>query len=521
MALELRFVSSFFTRSKKTVRNVFLKQERDIQSQDLTLKKMLYKARNTQLGKHYGFDKILIQKDVQNEFRKRVPIHNYELMHNWWSLEFAGERNVSWPGIPKFFAMSSGTSQGSSKFIPVTNDQLKAMLRGGKRQLFSIFKTDIPKNFLAKHYLQLGGSTDLNFDGLKYSGDLSGILSSRFPFWFERLSKPSKEIRFEKDWYQKMERMVAEAPNWDVAILSGGPAWIKMLLERIIQRYELRNIHELWPNLTVYSWGATSISPYKKQIDDMLGKPIYYFESYIASEGFISFQKKLNSTGMGLAFRNNMFFEFLPFNEVNFDEDGELTKNARAIGIKDVEEGVNYAIVITTCAGAWRYLIGDTIEFTNAAASEIKITGRTKQYLSLCGEHLTVDNMNQGIERTALELNLNIAEYSVRGLKYPDGSLGHCWFIAYPTAMKKPSIEIVRNSLDKHLCVLNDDYATERAHVLKKMELFLIPDIDFIDFMEIRGKLGGQAKFPRVMAETVYQEWAKFLGARHQIDIFA
>ncbi len=520
MAQNLFMASSLFTRSKKIVKNVFSKQERYIQSQDITLKKMLYKARNTQFGKHFGFDQILIQKDVQFEFRARVPIHNYELMHSWWGRELAGERNVSWPGMPKYFAMSSGTSQGSSKFIPVTDDQLKAMIRGGKRQLFSIFKTDIPKDFLAKHYLQLGGSTDLNFDGSKYSGDLSGILSSRFPYWFEPLSQPSKEIRFEKDWYKKIEKMVAEAPNWDVAFLSGGPAWIKMLLEQIIQRYELSNIHQLWPNLSVYSWGATSISPYKKQIDDMMGKPIYYFESYVASEGFISFQKKVNSTGMALVLRNNMFFEFLAFNEDNFDQDGELKNNARAIGINDVEKGVNYAIVITTCAGAWRYLIGDTVEFTNLAAFEIKITGRTKQYLSLCGEHLTVDNMNQGIERTALELNFGIAEYSVRGLKYPDGSLGHCWFIAYSSEIQKPSIDIVRNSLDKHLCVLNDDYATERAHVLKKMELYLLPEIDFIDFMEIRGKLGGQVKFPRVMAETVYQEWVKFLGARHQLDNF-
>lgn len=520
MSTAKSFLIPLFERAKNVTDILTLKRSRAQNWQDQTLKKMMFKARNTVYGKQYHFEDLLIHHNPVESFRNSVPITNYELMHPWWDREYNGEDNVTWPGTTTYFALSSGTTQGSSKYIPVTRDQLKAISRAVRRQLFAIAKTDVPKDFFTKHYLLVGGSTDLNFDGQKYSGDLSGITTSNLPFWFDFFSRPTNEIKRERDWHQKMEIMVNEAPNWDISMVAGGPAWIKLLFEKIIERYNLNNIHEIWPHLSVFVWGAVALTPYKKQIDAMLGKPIYYFENYLASEGFIASQNKLNTTGMSLVFRNNTYYEFVPFTEENF-VDGNILPNAKALDISEVEEGVEYAILITTSAGAWRYMIGDVVLFTNLEACEIKIIGRTRQFLSLCGEHLSVDNMNQGVERTSEELGFSIPEYSVRGMKFDDNNLGHRWFVAIPEGVEMPDKDLVRSILDRQLCSLNDDYEIERKHVLKTMKIHLLPERDFLDFLDSKGKLGGQAKFPRVMAESVYEEWISFLLDRYQNDTFA
>lgn len=521
MASPKNFLGSLFERAKNVTDVFTLKGARAKKWQDRTLKKMLFHARNTEYGKQFQFESLLISEDTIAKFKQQVPITDYEEMHDWWQREYSGEDNITWPGSAKYFALSSGTTQGASKYIPVTQDQLKAMVRASRRLMFAIAKTDVPKDFFTKHYLMIGGSTDLNFDGQKYSGDLSGITTLHLPFWIDRFSKPTDEIKKERDWHQKLEIMVNEAPNWDIAMIAGGPAWVKMLFERILERYQLNNIHEIWPHLSVYTWGAVSLMPYKDQIDAMLGRPIYYFETYLASEGFIANQNKLKSSGMGLVFRNKMYFEFVPFNLDNFTETGDVKSGAEALDIDEVEEGVDYAILLTTCAGAWRYLIGDVIQFTDVDACEIKIVGRTKQYLSLCGEHLSVDNMNLATLALGKSLGFSVPEFTVRGLKHENGEMGHRWFLAYPLGVEKPDVVESQRILDEALIELNDDYATERKHVLKRMELFWLPESDFLDFMDYRGKMGGQAKFPRVMAEGVYKEWLSFLGSRYQKDTFA
>jgi hypothetical protein len=521
MATPKSFLGPLFERARNVTDVLTLKKARAKKWQDRTLKKMLFQARNTEYGKRYQFESLLIAEDTIAQFKKHVPITDYEAMHDWWQREYNGEDDVTWPGSAKYFALSSGTTQGASKYIPVTQDQLKAIARASRRQLFAIAKTDVPKDFFTKHYLMMGGSTDLNFDGQKYSGDLSGITTLNLPFWIDRFSRPTDEIKKERDWHQKLEIMVNEAPNWDIAMVAGGPAWVKMLFERVIKRYNLNNIHEIWPHLSVYTWGAVSLTPYKDQIDAMLGRPIYYFETYLASEGFIANQNRLNSQGMGLVFRNKMYFEFVPFNLTNFNDTGEIKPEAVALDIDEVEEGVDYAILITTCAGAWRYMIGDVVQFTNVDACEIKIVGRTKQYLSLCGEHLSVENMNRATLALGKQMGFSVPEFTVRGLKYENGEMGHRWFLAYPEGMEKPDSTQAQQILDEVLIALNDDYATERKHVLKRMELFWLPESDFLDFMDHRGKMGGQAKFPRVMPEGVYSEWLSFLGSRYQKDTFA
>jgi hypothetical protein len=354
----------------------------------------------------------------------------------------------------------------------------------------------------------IGGSTDLNFDGKVYSGDLSGITTQNLPYWFEKFSRPSLEIRSTRNWNEKIDKITQEAKNWDVVMIAGVPAWIQILFEKIIAKYNLKNIHDIWPNFSFYIWGGVAIDPYKKSLNVLLDRPIMFFETYLASEGFVAFQARKEAEGMRLNFRNGMFFEFVPFNEQNFDENGNIKSNAVALNIGQVELNKNYAILLTTCSGAWRYLIGDTIKFVNLDLCEIKITGRTKHFLSLCGEHLSVENMNQAIAELSDYLSTPMNEYTVKG--FTDNNIhGHRWFIACDKT--DVSIETIEAKLDEFLINSNDDYATERKHALKHLKINLLPSEEFINWMQEQGKFGSQNKFPRVLSEEKYEEWVSFL----------
>lgn len=504
----LDFIKELFSRGRDVSDFLTFNKSKAVKWQRRTLAKILYKARNTEYGKKYEFNKILISQQMTADFAKHVPINNYSTMHPWWMEEYSGKTNVTWPGNTQYFALSSGTSEGSSKYIPVSEDQLKYMRRASLRQLFAVARTDVPKDFLTKDYLMIGGSSTLQFDGTSYSGDLSGINIKHVPQWFDRFSQPSHEIRAETSWEKKLEKIIEAAPTYDVVMMAGGPAWIKIILEKIIERYQLENIHQLWPNFSAYMWGAVSLSPYRKQIDAMLGKPIKYFETYLASEGFIAFQTREDMEGMRLVMRNGIYFEFLPFNLDNFDENGDVRPEAKALTLEDVKEGVSYALLITTSSGAWRYLIGDTIEFIDLDSCSIKITGRTKHYLSICGEHLSVDNMTEAIRRTADELSKSFSEFTVRGLKH-DNTFGHHWYIACNDS--DTDATLVQQTLDKHLGQLNDDYVVERRHVLTEMKVTLLPESVFMEWMKKEGKMNGQAKFPRVLNDKLYSNWLEFI----------
>jgi len=488
-----------------------LNQEKAYRQQLKTLRKLLVKAESTEFGLKYNFSQILSSKLLYRSFKQHIPPMDYASMHEWWQKAYNGRENVSWPGKIEYFALSSGTSEGSSKYIPVSQDMIKSITRTSIRQIISIAKTEIPKDFLTKDYLMMSGSTSLYFndEGKTYAGDLSGITSSNVPGWFDRFSKPSHDIRGEKSWHNKIDRMVEEAPNWDVVAIAGVPAWIQILFEMIIQRYKLKNIHDLWPNFSVYIWGGVAIEPYQKSLNKLLGQPIMYFETYLASEGFVAYQAKIEGKGMRLNFKNGMFFEFIPFNEDNFDSSGQLKAHAVSMNIKQVELDKEYALMLSTCSGAWRYLIGDTIKFVDLDDCEIKITGRTKHFLSLCGEHLSVDNMNHAISMLSDTLGEPINEFTVKGLSN-NGKHSHHWYIA----CDKKGLNEVKTAelLDQYLVQINDDYATERKHALSQIKLTILPNEKFIGWMQEQGKFGSQNKFPRVLPDPKYKEWLEYLG---------
>lgn len=481
--------------------------------QERTLKKLLKKAENTRFGETYAFSQILSSTDIYEAFSSTVPQGDYLHMLPWWNRCRNGEEDVSWPGKVEYFALSSGTSDGSTKYIPVTKDMIRAIQKASMRQILSVARTDIPKDHLLRDWLMVGGSTQLDFNGTYYAGDLSGITTGKIPLVFQRNSKPEPEIKNSKNWQEKIERITLEAGKWNVGMIAGVPAWIQILFEKIIEHYNLDHIHQIWPNLEVYIHGGVSIKPYRKSLDKLMGRPIRYFETYLASEGFIAFQSRQESEGMRMLLRHGIFYEFVPFNEDNFD-DGNMKQGAQTLPIWKVKEGEEYALLISTCSGAWRYLIGDTVRFTDLDRQEIEITGRTKHFLSLVGEHLSVDNMNCAIEKLSAELNAEMNEYTVIG-KTDHGSFGHHWYIAY----EGPEVEDgeFASRLDLALCELNDDYRVERQHALKELKVELLSPEVFILWMRSRGKEGSQNKFPRVLKGEAADNWVNFVNQNRNV----
>jgi hypothetical protein len=478
-------------------------------AQQRVLKKLLRRARYTAFGQKNKFEQILLSRHPGKTFQQNVPTYNYNKIYNeWWYQTLDGKEDICWPGKIKYFALSSGTSESASKYIPITNDLLKGNKVIMIKQLLSLLTYQgISLSSIGSGMLTLGGSTDLQKGPGYYAGDLSGITAKKSPFWFQPFYKPGKKIAKEKDWNKKLVDIVEKAPQWDIGFLAGVPAWIQMCLEMVIEKYKVKNIHEIWPNLTFFVHGGVSFEPYKVGFEKLLGKPITYVETYLASEGFLAWQYKQNAKGMRLAYNQHIFFEFVPFDENNFDAEGEMVENPEALMIHEVEEDKDYALLISTNAGAWRYLIGDTVRFVNKENAEIIITGRTKHFLSIVGEHLSVDNMNKAIHLVSEEFNLSIPEYGVRG-ENVDSLFGHHWYVACDQSTDEIALA---KAIDEKLLTLNDDYAIERKSALKRIRVTVLKESVFMDFMQAKGKIGGQHKFPRVLKGDLLKDWEIFI----------
>ena len=474
------------------------------------LKKLLNKARFTEFGQHYRFDDILLNNNPAQKFRELVPVHDYNKIYNdWWKKTKEGVPDVTWPGKIRYYALSSGTSEAASKYIPITKEMLRSNTINYLRQLLSLLSYEqLNRKAMTKGFLMLGGATDLQKGKAGwYAGDLSGILARRRPFWFQTFYKPGGKIAAIKDWDEKLSEIVEHAREWDIGYIVGVPAWCQMCMEMVIEHYQVKNIHEIWPNLGFFVHGGVAFEPYKKGFEKLLGKPIVYIENYLSSEGFVGYKTREHAKGMQLILNNNIFFEFVPFDDNNFDSEGNMKENPEAKMIHEVEEDKEYALLMSTNAGAWRYQLGDTIRFVDSIRCEVAITGRTKQFLSLVGEHLSVDNMNKAIQMVSEEMNISIPEYTVAGI--PHGNFfAHKWYVA---CNDNCDAETVRKKIDQHLRVLNDDYAVERDSALKEVFLEKLPEEKFLKFMELKGKLGSQHKFPRVMKGKMLGEWERFL----------
>jgi len=484
--------------------------ENNIRRQQLrVLKNLLRKARFTEFGQQFKFDEALLSKHPGKKFQELVPVYDYNKIYaEWWHKSLENKPDVCWPGKIKYYALSSGTSEAASKYIPITNDLLKGNKMVMIKQLFTLRNyEDLPVKSIGKGWLTIGGSTDLQKKEGYYAGDLSGITQKKAPFWFQPFYKPGKRIARQRDWDKKIEEIVEKAPHWDIGFIVGVPAWIQLTMEKIIERYNLDTIHDIWPNLAFFVHGGVAFEPYQKGFEKLLARPLIYIETYLASEGFIAYQDRQNAKGMRLVTNEHIFHEFIPFDEHNFDADGNVVEKPEVLMAHEVEEGKDYALLLTTSAGTWRYLIGDTVRFTDKERAEIVITGRTKHFLSLVGEHLSVDNMNKAVKLVSEEMNISIPEFTVAGVPFGN-FFAHHWYVACDDNVDKE--QLCRN-IDEKLKELNDDYAVERTSALKQVYLDVLSEHDFMEFMRQKGKIGGQHKFPRVLKGRMLEDWQRFL----------
>ncbi|MFM2385832.1 MAG: hypothetical protein RL660_589 [Bacteroidota bacterium] len=495
-----------------TIRKQFAVQTGSNRSyQTKTLARLLLKSKRTMFGKHYKFKQLLLSENLIKEFQATVPYHNYnQMFQRWWKFAHQGERNIAWPGKVKYFALSSGTSESASKHIPVTEDMIKSIKKVGMKQLFSLQNFGVSTGVYDKGILMLGGTTNLIDKGDFYEGDMSGISAKEMPRWLSYLFyKPGKHISHRPRWEDRIKLIVRKAPQWDVATVCGVPAWVQIVFEEIIKYHKVNHIHDIWPNLDLYIHGGVSMEPYRESFKELLGRPISFVETYMASEGSFGFQTRPGTPGIKLVLNAGIFYEFVPFNDTNFTEDGDIRPTAQSFMIHEVEEDKEYAVVLSTCAGAWRYVIGDVVKFTDAAAGEIIISGRTKQFLSLCGEHLSVDNMNKAIDTVQRKLCITIKEYTVAGYRYKN-AFAHTWYIGVEGETSVTREEILK-VLDETLCEINDDYAVERTSALKEVFVELLPNQTFHDYLKHQGKVGAMIKFPRVMKGAALEQWQAFV----------
>lgn len=479
--------------------------------QEEQLRKLLDQAKKTAFGKYYGFRQMLMAEDVVAAFRQEVPIHDYRQMHERWWCQQQKYPDITWPGRPHFYALSSGTTGKSSKRIPVTDDFLQSIRSVGSSLVGAVPNFDFPKELFEKEILMLSSTANLNAHNRGHlEGEISGINVSNFPGWYDLFYRPGKEIASIDDWDDRIRRIVEEAPNWDIGVIAGIPSWVLLMLQEIIRAYRLKNIHELWPNLMVYASGGVAFETYREAFDKLSGRPLAILDTYLASEGFFAYTARPGTLSMELALSHGYFYEFIPFDERGVDACGNLLAQPESHLIGEVQPDQEYVPVISTCAGAWRYVIGDTIKFTSIEPYEIRISGRTKFFLNVVGSQLSEEKMDAAIVAVSRSMGVEINEYSVAAMKKGDHEYIHQWVVVSDDTLS--AMDFGRR-LDRHLKEANKNYAVARSKALTGVRVKVISKAAYHHYLEAEKKKGGQVKTPKVMPEERMEKWLRHVGS--------
>jgi len=468
---------------------------------------LLEKAKYTAFGKEHRFEAILTNADPIRAFQGAVPVYDYDKLHaEWWHYLREGYQNVTWPGGQRYFALSSGTTS-NSKAIPITKDMLEAIKKSGIQQIMSLKNFDLPGDFFEKQIMMLGSSTALIPNGEFLEGEISGISAANIPLWFRRFYKPGARIASIPSWDERVRKIAKNAPKWDIGSMTGIPSWSELLLKEIIRYNNADTIHDIWPNLQVYTSGGVAFEPYKKSFETLLAKPLTYIDTYLTSEGYLATQKRPDSQSMALIVDNGIFFEFVPFTDENMDDEGRVKQNAAVLTLENAQPGVQYVLLISTVAGAWRYMIGDTVMITDKERAEIIITGRTKHFLNVVGEQLSVYQMNAAMKKLGERFDAEVLEFTVAAVRRGEHYINK-WYLG---TNKKLDPKLITPFLDNQLAADNKNYKVARDKALKGVEIEVIPAEDFYLWSKATKKLGGQTKIPRVMKETDFKEFETFL----------
>ncbi len=450
-------------------------------------------AQNTEIGQRYNFKEILSLGP--QAFADRIPVNTYEGVRPDIERVAAGEDNILWPSKTKWFAMSSGTTDDRSKYIPITTDSLHKCHFNGGRDVVSVYLKDFPKTkLLSGKTLAIGGSRQINRLGEgAFCGDLSAVLISNLPYWVRKRRTPGLEIALMENWDEKLEKMAQVVSKENVTSISGVPSWTLVLFRKILEITGKNNISEVWPNLSLFMHGGVSFKPYRAQYEKLIpNNNITYLETYNASEGFFAFQNEQDKDDMLLMLDYGIYYEFIPMNE--FD-----SPYRKAIPLCDVKTGVNYAMVISTNGGLWRYIIGDTVEFTSVRPYKIHITGRTKHFINAFGEELVEDNASRAIRLACNATGADIKDYTAAPVYMQTQKRGcHQWLIEFN--IMPNDIDTFGNILDNELKRLNSDYDAKRYKDLSltKPEITIARPNLFDDWLRSKGRIGGQNKVPRL-----------------------
>lgn len=483
---------------KSRLREIEALKKNPAKAQEKILHEIIDIAKDTEWGKKYNYSSILNIYD----FQKNVPISSYEDLFPFISRMMEGERNILWPGLISWFAKSSGTTNARSKFIPVSKESLEdCHFKAGKDELILYIKNNPNTGVFDGKSLFVGGSfnqTKSNPD--IFCGDISAIMMKNLPLWGEYLRTPSLKTALMSDYEKKIEQMAEEASKENVVSIAGVPTWINLIIKRVVEKKGVKNIFEVWPNLEVFFHGAVSFAPYEKLFEELLpSKNMHYMEAYNASEGFFAMQDDIDKKGEMLLIPDyGVFYEFIPMNEFN-------SKNPKVLTMADVEVDKNYALVISTNAGLWRYIIGDTVSFTSLFPHRIKITGRTKHFINAFGEEVVVHNTDTAIAKACKATKALLSEYTVAPIYMGNSKNGaHEWIIEFE---KEPdSIENFKTILDESLRSVNSDYDAKRYKdiALSFPKINIAPKGTFYTWMKSRQKLGGQNKVPRLSNSREY-----------------
>lgn len=466
-----------------------------IETQRDTLKELLRTAQNTEYGQQYDFHSLT----TPEQYRERLPIAHYEDINELIRQTMNGKQNILWPEEIKWFAKSSGTTDAKSKFIPVSPSSLEnCHFRGGK-DVVSIFNRLYPEaQVFSGKTLALGGSSEVNKINTNCQyGDLSAILISNTPFWANFMKTPDSSIMLMSNWEEKLEKICEITIKEDVRCLAGVPSWFLTLIHKILEKTGKSNLYEVWPNLELFIHGGISFVPYRQQYQELLpDAKMKYMETYNASEGFFGIQDDPSDSSMLLMLDYGVYYEFMPMSETG-------KTNPRTLLLSEVETGVNYALIISTNGGLWRYMIGDTILFTSLNPYKFKITGRTKLFINAFGEELIIDNATEALRIACAKTHSTLFEYTAAPIFMQEGQKGaHEWLIEFE--VPPADLETFAEILDKELQKLNSDYEAKRLLSLERLKIHQARPHLFTDWLKEKGKLGGQNKVPRLWNDRTH-----------------
>ncbi len=481
-------IAAWFLKKRFHQIELFLKYPNEVQNE--LLMTLVDFARETETGKKFGFESIKNYSDFAN----RVPITNYEGYQSVIERSRNGENNIFWPTPIRWFAKSSGTTNSKSKFIPVSPESLEDCHYAASKDLLCLYLNNNENSqlFTGKS-LRLGGSKELYKENGTVFGDLSAILIDNMPFWAEFSSTPSNKVSLMSEWESKMQAIVNETIQEDVTSLAGVPSWMLVLLNQVLDTTGKTNLFDIWPNLEVYFHGGVSFVPYIDQYKKILpSKAFNYYEIYNASEGFFAIQDQNNSSELLLMLDYGIFYEFIDMNTYG-------TSAEKVIPLSEVEKNKNYAVIITTNAGLWRYKIGDTVRFTSINPYRIKVTGRTKHHINVFGEELIIENAEDALNKVCNRTKSEIVDFTAAPIFMKGKEKGaHEWLIEFKTPPK--DLNYFNELFDNALKSINSDYEAKRYNniTLNKPTIHIAREQLFYDWLKQNNKLGGQHKVPRL-----------------------